>query len=205
MADQLASPEDLALLPGVDPDLPEATATLLVECATAVVQATAEQRIVQVEDDTITLDLDGYDGGVYLRLPERPVTAVGPVLIGDAAVTDFTPQMSRGRLWRALGWRSTLVACFDQPSAVTVTYTHGYPADHQRLQLARSAVLSLAAGSASGAAAGVVREQIDDYSVQYEAMASQVEASPFLAKALRRQYGRPPGSVPLIASSVQIA
>ena len=55
MADQLATPTDLAnLVPGSS--LPAATATLLLECATAVVQAAADgQRIVQVVNDVLTL------------------------------------------------------------------------------------------------------------------------------------------------------
>jgi hypothetical protein len=195
VADQLATPSDLASL--LQQDLDASTAILVIECATAVVQAICGQRIVQVVNDTVTLDLDGYDGGVYLRLPERPVTAVGAVLIGATAVTDFSTQLRRAQLWRANGWRSTLVAYFDQPSTVTVTYTHGYAAGHQRLQLARSAVLGLARGAYSNPS-GAVREAIDDYQVAYEAMAAQVEASPFLVAALKKQYSRPPGSVPLI-------
>jgi hypothetical protein len=197
MADQLATPADLASL--LQQDLDASTANLVIECATAVVQAVTGQRIVQVTNDTITLDLDGYDGGVYLALPERPVTAVGAVLIEATAVTDFSTQLRRGRLWRANGWRSTLVAYFDQPSTVAVTYTHGYAAGHQRLQLARASVLSLAKGAYTNPS-GAVREAIDDYSVAYEAMAAQMDASPFLVAALKKQYGRPPGSVPLIVS-----
>lgn len=201
MADQLATSADLALMPGVDPDLPPATATLLIECATAVVQAVCGgQRIVQVVDDQVTIDLDGYDDGLYLMLPQRPVQSVSAVLVGSSPVTDYTAELRRGRLWRASGWRSTLLGYpLSQPSGVTVTYTHGYPAGDQRLQLARSAVLSLAAGPASGATPGVAREQIDDYSVQYEAMAARLEASEFLAGRLRAQYGRPPRSARLVA------
>lgn len=195
MADKFATPEDLASL--LQMDLDASTATLVLELATAIVQAEVGQRIVQVDDDEMVLDLDGYDGGVYLNLPERPVTEVGTVLVGDVAVTDFTAQLSRGRLWRADGWRSTLVAYFNQPSRVTVTNTHGYPAGHQKLQLARSVALSLAKGFYANPS-GVVREAIDDYQVAYEEMSSQLTG--FMSAALRKQYGRPPGSVPLIVS-----
>lgn len=196
MADQLATAADLALLVGATAD---ARHTLLVECATAVVQAVTGQRIVEVEDDEAELDLDGYDGGRYLVLPERPVTAVDSVLIGATAVTDYSLEASRSRLWRADGWRSTLVAYVDQPSTVTVTYTHGYPAGHQKLQLARSAVLSLAMVPAANPG-GATAERIDDYSVQFDAMMARMDAAPFLVGALRRQYGRPVGSVRLLAS-----
>lgn len=197
MADQLATPSDLASL--LQSDLDASTANLVIEAATAVVQAVCGQRIIQVANETVVLDLDGYDGGLYLNLPERPVTAVGAVLIGSTAVTDFSTQLSRGRLWRSYGWRSTLVAYFDQPSTVSVTYTHGYAAGHQKLQLARHAVLGLAKGPYANPS-GASREAIDDYQVAYEQMAAQMEASPFLVAALKRQYGRLPGSVPLIVS-----
>jgi hypothetical protein len=197
MADQLATPSDLASL--LQQDVDTATATLLLECATAVVQAVVGQRIVQVVNDTVTLDLDGC-GGLYLDLPERPVTAVGAVLIGATTVTDFTTQLRRGRLWRPYGWRSTLVAYADQPSTVTVTYTHGYATGHQRLQLGRSTVLSLARGPYE-VPDGAVQVRIDDYAATYAAMSTQLEASDSLQRLLRRQYGRPSGSVPLIAST----
>lgn len=196
MADQLATPEDLAsLLQRSDLDL--STATLLVECATAVVQATAGQRIVQAVDDVAVLDLDEHDGGSWLYLPERPVTAVTAVLIGSTPVTSpvgYTVQLSRGRLWRATGWRSTLLAYYDQPSTVTVTNTHGHPAGHQKLQLGRWAALGLCKGVYPNPQ-GATRVSIDDYTEVYEAMTAQMDASPFLATALKRQYGRPVGSV----------
>jgi hypothetical protein len=195
MADKFAEPEDLASL--LQQDLDASTANLVLEMATAIIQAEVGQRIVQVVDDEIELDLDGYDAGPYLYLPERPVTAVDSVLIGATAVTDYSAQLSRGSLWRADGWRSTLVGYFDQPSTVTVTNTHGYPVGHQKLQLARSMCLSLAKGFYANPS-GAVREAIDDYQVAYEAMASQV--TEFMSKALRKQYGRPPGSVPLVVS-----
>jgi hypothetical protein len=196
MADQLATPADLASL--LQSDLDASTATLLVECATAVVQAITGQRIVQVTETT-TLDLDGYDGGPYLVLPQRPVTAVTAVLIGATLVTDYSPQLSRNRLWRADGWRSTLVNYYDQPSTVDVTNTHGYPAGHQKLQLARGAVLALARGAYANPS-GATRVTIDDYTEAYEAMAAQMDGSPFLVKALQRQYGQLVGSVQLIKS-----
>jgi hypothetical protein len=59
MADQLATPEDLAALLQ-DSQVDRATAELLLECATAVVQSAAGgQRILQVVDDAVTLYLDG--------------------------------------------------------------------------------------------------------------------------------------------------
>lgn len=197
MADQLATALDLAAL--LQQDLDASTATLLVEIGTAVVQATVGQRIVQVVDDVAVLDLDEHDGGPWLYLPERPVTAVSAVLVGSTPVTapvGYTTQLSRGRLWRSTGWRSTLLAYYDQPSTVTVTNTHGYAPGHQKLQLGRGAVLGLARPfypNPSGAA----RITIDDYTEVYDAMTARMDASPFLQTALKRQYGRPVGSVVL--------
>lgn len=197
MADQLATPEDLASFLQQDLDL--ATATLLIEAATAVVQAASGQRIVEVVDDEVVIDLDEFDGGPWLPLPELPATAVGAVLVGASAVTDFSAQLSRGRLYRADGWRSTLLAS-SSPSTVTVTYTHGFPAGDQRLQLARSAVLGLA-GAMYVNPSGASREQIDDYAVAYDAAAVRLEAAPSLAAELRRRYGRPRRSVRLVAGA----
>lgn len=197
MADMLASPSELAAF--LQSDVDTASATLALELATGLVQAACGQRLVQVTE-TVTLDVDQLDDGPWLPLPEGPVTAVGPVLVGAAAVTDYAAQLRRGRLYRASGWRgATLLSSWSAPSTVTVTYTHGFPAGDQRLQLARSAVLAFAA-VAYGNPAGAVSEQIDDYAVRYEAAAARLEASPVLAAALRHRYGRPPGSVRLVAA-----
>jgi hypothetical protein len=198
VADMLATPEDLAAL--LQQDLDRATAELLIECATAVVQSAAGgQRILQVVNDVETLYLDEYDGGTWLVLPQRPVTAVSAVSIGATSVTDWSPQLNRSRLFRGDGWRSTLVAYPDAPSTVTVTYTHGFPDGDQRLQLARSATLALAAQGYSNPG-GALREQIDDYAVQYTEMSARMEATPQLIQTLRQRYGLAGKSVRLVAS-----
>ncbi len=199
MADQLADPADLGRLLQL-PSINTASATLLVEIGTAVVQAETGQRIVQVTNDVLELDLDEYDGGPWLNLPERPVTAVATVLIGSTAVTDWSLQKRRCRLWRALGWRSTLIAYPDQPSTVTVTCTHGYAAGNQKLQLARGAVLSMISGLYSNPD-GASSVKIDDYAATYAAMERQLAASENLVRLLHRQYGRKVGSAQLIAAA----
>lgn len=202
MADMLVTASELASL--MQQDLDTATATLAIEIATGAVQSAAGQRIVQVVDDDLVLDLDVMDCGPYLNLPEGPVTAVASASVGATAVTDFTAQLSRGRIWRSLGWRSAVLPYWNSPSTVTVVYTHGYAAGDQKLQLARGVVFELAktgynAAAGSGA---VVREQIDDYAVQYAEMAASIETAldpnGALARALRRQYGRPSKSVQLV-------
>lgn len=195
MADQLATPTDLAAR--LQEDVDRATAETLIEGATAVVQAAVGQRLVQVVDDTVVLDLGDYDSGSRLALPERPVTAVSAVLIGATPVTDFVAELSRGRLYRSAGWRSASTPYAGGPSTVTVTYTHGFPVGDQRLQLARVAVLSLAAAAYSNPS-GVSREQIDDYAVAYEGAAAQMQAPPALVAMLRKRYGRPARSVRLV-------
>lgn len=196
MADQLATAEDVASLLERD-DLDSYKTNLLVDCATAVVQATCGQRITLVEDDTIELDLDEYSYGLHLRLPERPVVEVATVTIGATAVTDYSVQTRRARLWRANGWRSTLVNYPDQPSTVTVVYTHGFAPGDQRLELARRAVLGLVAGAFDGFD-GATSERIDDYAVTYEAMVARMDTTPTLASLLRRQYGHFARSIQLI-------
>lgn len=197
MADMLVTVPELASF--LQKDLDTASATLAIEIATGLVQGAAEQRIVRVVDDTVVLDLDQYDCGLWLSLPERPVVAVGAVLVGATAVTDFTAQLRRGRLYRAYGWRSATLPSWSAPSTVTVTYTHGYATGDQKLQPARAAVFSLAEVAYENPT-GATSEQIDDYTVRYEAAAARLEAAPALKGALRRQYGRPAGSVQLVKS-----
>lgn len=190
MADMLCEPEDLASL--LEQDLDAYKATMLVECATAVVQATCDQppqRLIAVEDDEITLPAP-Y--GWWLDLPQRPVTAVTSVeLDGEALTVSTDYKLVGSRLWRSDGW---LTVSATEPIEVTVTYDHGYPDGHQLLQLARAATLSLIKG-VYGNPEGAVRVAIDDYSAAYEALSAQMDSSPFLAKSLQRQYGRPAGTV----------
>lgn len=193
MADQLATPADLASL--LQQDLDTATATLLVEAATAVVQeAAGGQRILQVVGDTFTVT--GTTDS-WLDLPQIPVTAVSAVTIDGDALTAGTagdpPTRYRrrgNRLWRGDGWQIWT----GEPSEVAGTYTHGYAAGNQRLQLARSAVLALAAVPYSNPA-GAISVKIDDYAEAYSAVSARMEASKGLKAALRRQYGRRSGLV----------
>jgi hypothetical protein len=188
MADQLATPADLASL--LQRDVDTASATLAIEVSTAVVQAAVDrQRIIQVVDDTTVIDLGPDHCGLYLDLPDRPVTAVSSVTIGTTAVTDFVLQASKNRLWRALGWRPVGLTPWYSPWTVTVINTHGLASGDQKLQLARGAVLSLARGLFTNPD-GTVREQIDDYQVAYAEASASLDAAPALKAALRKQYGR---------------
>jgi hypothetical protein len=190
MADQLATPQDLASLLQSDLDL--STATLLVEIGTAVVQeAAGGQRNVQVVGATLTVM--GTTGS-WLALPQLPVTAVASVTLdGDAVTAGTTTGTYRkvgSRLWRDVGWAPDIYA----PSEAAVVCTHGYPAGDQRLQLGRGAVLGLAKSQYPNPS-GATRITIDDYTEVYDAMTARLEASASLKAAIRRQYGRPAGLV----------
>lgn len=194
MADQLATLQDLADALQIPlADLPASTGTLLLECSTAVVQATARQRIIQVVGDTFAL-LGTTDS--WLDLPEIPVTAASAVTLDGVALSvGIEPTNYRrigNRLWRSDGWQTYV----GMPSDVAGTYTHGYAAGSQKLQLGRWAALSLSKGQVPNPGA-LSSESIDDYSVTYDKMSAQMEASPFLAAALRKQYGRRGGLVRL--------
>jgi hypothetical protein len=200
MADQLATPEDLASALERD-DVDESKAILLVECATAVVQEAAGQRIVQVVDDPF--EIMGTSDS-WLALPQIPVTAASAITIDGAATTHW--KKFGDRLWRSHGWQRNLGCswsscngvhdhgCGPEPSAIGGIYTHGYAPGAQELQLGRGAVLSICT-AAYGNPAGVKAEKIDDYAVTYAVLSGQMDASPYLAAALRKKYGRRGGLV----------
>jgi hypothetical protein len=195
VADQLCTPEQLAS--ALQQDLDAATANLWVNAATAVVQAACgrpPQRILQVVEDTFEL-IGTTDA--WLRLPQRPTTAVDTVTLDGVTLTDVAAGGASGgyrrhgsRLWRAEGWQTYA----GEPSTVAGVYTHGYPDGHQGLELARSAVLGLAK-QAYANVAGAQQERIDDYAVVFAAVTAALEASPTLRAALRSQYGAGAGLV----------
>jgi hypothetical protein len=214
MADQLATPSDLAAY--LQQDVDTSTATLLIETATAVVQAACGgQRIVQVVNDPLTV-MGTTDN--WLDLPQLPVTAVSSVTLDGTALTVSTDyQVLGSRLFRKLGWQVNFGWPWDypygfqgnsyypppslangypyqQPSAVGLTYTHGWASGSQQLQLGRQACLTLAAGVYVNPD-GATRTQIDDYAAQFDVMAARMEASTHLKAALRKQYGRRSGLV----------
>ncbi|MEU0081370.1 hypothetical protein ABZY58_26010 [Micromonospora tulbaghiae] len=184
MADQLATPADLKNLLD-DQDLNDAQVTLLIECATAVVQAAAGgQRIVEVADDTAVLTAGA---GPWLSLPQYPVQSVASVNYNGSPIAAGAAgyRLHGTRLFRRHGWS-------DRPHdliPVTVVYTHGYPDGAQELQLARSAVLGLIRDVPYNPS-GLKAEAQDDWSATYAAMSTHMDGTPALRAALRRQYGR---------------
>lgn len=200
MADMLAAAADVGTLLGIAPaDLDTAKATLLVEVATAIVQGETgrpAQRLVAVAGETATL-VGTTDS--WLDLPQRPVTTVASVTLdgvalvaGAAGSGGNTYRLCGDRLWRGDGWQTHA----GEPSSVIVVYSHGYAPTAQNLQLGRSAVLGLIRG-AYGNEEGLTSVRIDDYTAVYDALAARMEASPHLADALMRAYGRPVGMVRL--------
>lgn len=196
MADMLITPEELAS--HLQEDLDTSTATLAIQIATGLVQAATSQRLIYVADDPFTLYLDEYDTGHYLELPQLPVTAASAFVVGGTAVTDVTLDLSRGRLYRPRGWRSSTAYPLSVPSTVTGVYSHGYAPGARELEFARSVALFLAA-AAYGNPSTATREQIDDYAVQYtEAATARLDTMPSTVAALRRVYGRGPRSALLL-------
>ena len=211
MADQLASPQDLASALGRD-DIDLSKATLLVECATAVVQEIARQRIVQVVNDVTSII---GTGDAWLQLPQIPVTSVGTVVLDGITLTLNTDYKVFGnRLFKVSGWQTNWgwpidwplqiwgpngspynwTGSLSQPSLVQVTNTHGYAAGVQDLQLGRAAVLSICC-TAYGNPAGLKAESIDDYAATFGVLTGVLDASGPLKAAIARKYGRRAGLV----------
>lgn len=186
MADMLATPADIGEILELGDDLIEAKAQILAEAATAVVQEACDsppQRLVLVEDGEH--ELAGVVGH-WLQLPQRPARSITSVTLdGEALTEDDDFKRVGSRLWRADCWQAERWV----PSIVQVVYNHGYEAEDQRLQLARSAVLSLVRG-VYGNPEGAVAVRIDDYSASYARFSAAMDASDYLATALERQYGR---------------
>ena len=190
MADQLATPEDLASLLQLEYASltagQQATLLLLVETATGVVQdAAGGQRIVAVAGDVVEV-MGTHDS--WLALPQIPVTAVASVTVDGDAITDW--KLFGNRLFRRCGWQ----VCWDEPSLVSVTCDHGYADGAQELQNARRAVLAICQ-AAYGNPGGLSSESIDDYKATYSSLAAALDAAPELKASLRRTYGRRAGLV----------
>lgn len=181
MADTLATPSDLAS--ALQRDLDLSTATLLLELATAKVQrAAGGQRIVDTTTTAGQFTVDACDWDPNLPLAQYPIRSVGTVLLDGTAITDFS--LRNQMLWRAAGWRGST----STPALVTVTYTHGYTAGSQGLQLARGATLALAQ-LGYGNPDNTKSEAIDDYRVDYGEADQRMQLTEHLAAAIRDAYG----------------
>jgi hypothetical protein len=185
MADQLATPEDLAS--ALQRDLDLASAVLALEASTAVVQAAAGgQRILLVTDD---LEETWGDSDQELRLKQRPIVSVASVTYKGALLAQGTAsgtwRRSPNGIWRDCGWSGD---DWCAPSPVGVVYSHGYAQGRQELQLGRGVVIQLSKGLFDNPT-GIAREQLDDYAIAYAEASAALDASPHLRALLRRQYG----------------
>jgi hypothetical protein len=185
MADQLATPQDLASLMQLTyaslTAAQQATMSMLVELATSKVQrAAGGQRIVDVTDTAVVDVTDAYD--LYLPLPQLPVRSVTLVKLDGATITDW--YVREQKLWRASGW----MASWSPPSQATVTYAHGYATGSQWLQLARGASLSLAQ-MGYGNPTAVSSEAIDDYKVSYADADARMQLTESMRQAIADAYG----------------
>ncbi len=177
MADQLATPEDLASL--LQQDLDAATANLLLELATAKVQrAAGGQRILAATSTAVLPGIESY----WLMPPQMPVRSVSLVVLDGTTVTDWS--LRGQQIWRAAGWMQS----YSPPTEVKVTYAHGLPAGSQDLQLAREATLSLAR-MGYGNPGGVASEAIDDYRVSYAEADARMQMTTVMREAIAAQYG----------------
>lgn len=134
-------------------------AAALLDAATALIKAEADQTIEQVANDSVALD---GTGGRRVVLPEWPVTSVASVTVdGDALVfADDYQWTVRGVLLRVGAvWPCDI-------GNIAVVYTHGYPATPPVLS---TVCVEMSARAWSTPASGAVtQESIGSYSVSYD-------------------------------------
>ena len=137
----------------------QAQATALLDLATELIKAEADQTIDQVTNDSITVDGTGTG---RLVLPEWPVTSVASVTADGTLLTfaDDYKWTLRGVLLRV-----GAVWVYDIGN-VAVVYTHGYSVTPPALT---SVCVEMAARAWSTPASGAVtQESIGSYSVSYD-------------------------------------
>lgn len=179
MAQQLVTPEELAS--ALQSDLDASTANLLIEMATGIVQAACGQLLVETEvSELVDITTPDY----WLELSNKPIRSVDTVELDGTVITDWS--LRKQKLWRAGGW----LLSYSPPSQAEVTYTYGYPAGSQYLQLARLIALSLAQAG-YGNPGQVQSEAIDDYRVSYADALARMELTEPMRMALINAYGTP--------------
>lgn len=180
---------------GVTVEASETTAVnTFLDTASAVIRNAAGSPISQT---TSTVTLSGGHSH-YLTLPGKPVTAVTSVSVDGEPVTDF--KLSGGDLWRSCGWSA------HEPTAVTVTYTHGMatvPADLVDLtcRLAARQLVGLRSGAEDALAERMaIQERIGDWSAMYsntEAEFTSLTLPKYEATKLAARFGNSAGMVTL--------
>jgi len=125
MADQLATPADLAAVLQLSTTLDSTLAAVLLETATAVVQeAAGNQRILQVAGDVLAIE--GTTDS-WLALPQLPVTSVASVVLDgvtlSTAANDY--KVIGSRLWRAASSLPSSMSISERTNLVELMLTHG--------------------------------------------------------------------------------
>lgn len=157
MTNDLASPEDLAGLPGA-PFTDEQ-----VDAAVAAVRRAAQWHIAPEQEDTVTLDVECRES--FLRLPTRHLVSVEEIRDLDATEIidpdDYRVSLNLGQVKRgAAYWPSGY-------AAVEVDITHGYEETPPDL----FAIIASAIGLV-GRDAAVRGVRIDDFSAQFASEAT---------------------------------
>jgi hypothetical protein len=116
---------------------PTDRATLLVDSVSAAIRGYCGWNITE---ETVTGDVIDGSGKWDLWLPTKNLTAVASLVENGVTLVSGTNYdwYRNGRLARSGRWTS-------KAKAITITYTHGYPTGHVKLELARSVCLSAAA------------------------------------------------------------
>lgn len=186
--DPLATVADLEAR-GLTVDVSEtALVATYLDVASAAVREAAGTSISRA---TSTIVLEG-EPGQRLKLPGLPIVSVASVSIDGDAATDWLLRSER--LWRARGW----TAC-DEPSEVSVTYTHGLlvvPADIVDLvcRMVTAALLAYRAlgdGEALAADKSVTSERIGDYAVTYgsDGRVTEMDLPQYWRERLQARFG----------------
>ncbi|HEY9417058.1 MAG TPA: hypothetical protein VIQ30_20055 [Pseudonocardia sp.] len=138
MVASLVTPTELIVWLDIPADtFPTDRATLLVNSASAAIRGHCGWNITE---ETVTGDVIDGTGKWDLWLPTKNLTAVASLVENGVTLVSGTNYdwYRNGQLTRAGRWTS-------KAKAITVTYTHGYPAGHVKLELARSVCLTAAA------------------------------------------------------------
>lgn len=206
MPTELVTPAELASW--LQQDLDTATADLLIRQATGKVQAACGQTLLQVLNDTVTLE---GTPGKWLWMPQRPVTAVHSIVFQDGnqqpvLLDPSQYTVSANRIWRGYGWQYATVLMpparvpwwkyltYPPPSLITVVLDHGYAPGDMALEDARTAVFALCAQAYSNPG-GSRSVTVDDYTETYSDAFAGMAMTVSMRDELRRRYGVRAGSV----------
>ncbi|GMA26195.1 hypothetical protein GCM10025864_39540 [Luteimicrobium album] len=186
--DPLATVADLQAL-GVDTTTNPALVDSLLDSVSSAVRDAAGSLITRTTS-TATI---WTEASRRLELPVRPVRSVSSVKIDDQDFTSY--RLLGSSLWRDCYWHQP----GETPSAVTVTFDHGYdevPADIVNLVcMLVAAGVNEAANGGLASHRGLSSERIDDAQISYATGESEVvdvtELPERTKLALRQRFGTP--------------